>query len=69
MDVNVTAARATGAYGLLRAQIPNAHLESEIFIGQRADWADVHDISGIFVTQLLAGVNIHFGMVSTVENT
>src|SRR5207302_762586 len=55
VHLDVAAARAPRADRRRAVQIPDAHREPEVTVGQGAHRADVHDVAGVFVGQLLAG--------------
>src|SRR3989454_3623636 len=66
--VDVAAARASGAHGLGRLEVPHAHLEAEVAVGQRADRTDVHDVARILVVELSARKEPDLGVVATLED-
>src|SRR5207249_11382301 len=51
VDVDVAAARAPGADGLRAVEVPHAHLEAEVAVGQGADGTDVHHVAGVRVLE------------------
>jgi hypothetical protein len=68
VDVDVAALRAAVAHGGRAREVPDACLEAEIAIGQRADRTDVHHVAGVRIVERLTGVESQFRAIAPVEN-
>ena len=68
MDLDIAPLAASGTDRVGRFEIPDAAFEPEISVSQCPDGADIDDISGIFVVELLPRVDSDFGMVPPVKN-
>ena len=55
VDLDVAAARAAGHTLLAVLEVPDAHLEPEVAVGQGADRTDVHHVAGVLVVELVPG--------------
>src|SRR5205823_6776842 len=52
VDLDVAAARAARADRLGGVEVPDAHLEPEVAVGQGADGTDVDHVGGVLVVEL-----------------
>src|SRR5436190_2249284 len=68
VDVDVAAARAPGTDGLRRVEIPDAHLEAEVPVGQRAHGTDVHDVARVVVLEILTREEADLRAVAAAED-
>ena len=49
-------------------EVPDAHLEAEVAVGQRAHGADVDDVARVLVVEVLAREEADLGVVAAVED-
>src|SRR5204862_427476 len=68
VHVHVAAARAAGTHRLGGVEVPDAHLETELAVGQRAHRADVHHVAGIVVLEVLAGEEADLRVIAAAED-
>ena len=68
VDVDVAAAGAARADGFRDVEIPDAHLEAELAVGERAHRADVHHVGRVVVHEVVAGEQADLGVVTAVED-
>src|SRR5215831_181337 len=68
VDLDVAAARAARADRLGGVEVPDAHLETEVPVGQGADGADVDDIRGVLVVELAPREQTDLGVVAALED-
>src|SRR5207253_621700 len=68
VDLDVAAARAARTHRLRRVEVPDAHLEAEVAIGQRAHGTDVDDVAGILVLEIRAGEEADLRVIATIED-
>ncbi|TPW21158.1 MAG: hypothetical protein FD126_961 [Elusimicrobia bacterium] len=68
VDLDRTAARAAGADGGRAVQVPGAHREAEVLVGEGADGADVDDVARVGVVQAHPGIEVEDGAVAAAEH-
>src|SRR5204862_6672868 len=68
VHVDVAAARAAGTHGLRGVEVPDADLEAEVAIGQRADRTDVDDVAGVLVLQIRARKEADLRVIAAMED-
>src|SRR5205814_8211179 len=68
VHVHVAAARAAGTHRLGGVEVPDAHLEAELAVGQGAHRADVHHVAGIVVLEVLAGEEADLRLIAAAED-
>src|SRR5437867_9224035 len=68
VDLDVAAARTTRADGLGGVEVPDADLEAEVTVGERAHRADVHDVPGVPVLEVAAGKEPDLRVIAAAED-
>src|SRR5437870_8914745 len=68
VDLDVAPARATRADGLGGVEVPDADLEAEVAVSERAHRADVHDVPGVLVLEVAAGKEPDLRVIAAVED-
>ena len=68
VDLDVAAARAARTHRLRRVEVPDAHLEAEVAIGQGAHGTDVDDVAGILVLEIRAGEEADLRVIAAMED-
>src|SRR5437870_10938445 len=64
----VAAARAARTDGLRAVQVPDAHREAEVAVGEGAHRADVHDVAGVLVGELRPREEPDLRVIAAVED-
>src|SRR5580692_7409926 len=68
IDIDRASALASAADRGRAMQVPDAHAEAEIFFGERADRADIDHVTGIFIIDRLARINVDLVVIAAIEN-
>ena len=68
IDAQIAAGAAAAADRAGSLEKPDAHLESKIRAGQRANRTDIDDIAGIWIVERLIAVNGDFRSVSAIQD-
>ena len=68
VDLDIAPAGAAIAHRLGRVEVPDAHLEPEVAVGERAHRADVDHVARVLVLEGLAGEEADLGVIPAVED-
>src|SRR5437870_3081587 len=66
--LDVAAARAARTHGLRAIQVPDAHREAEVAVGEGAHRADVYDVAGVLVGELRPREEPDLRVIAAVED-
>src|SRR2546427_713401 len=68
VHLDVAAARAARTDGLRAVQVPDAHREAEVAVGEGAHRADVYDVAGVLVGELRPREEPDLRVIAAVED-